>query len=108
MLQPLVRREVPERRQERGPLQRTLRQIPHLRSESHQGEGHPSRRSGVHGPKQRERRQLRTTVNLAVTDIKELIRCGVHVLHPRPSDGHKDKGIMKTFETKSANLVVYY
>lgn len=54
VLQPLVRREVPQGRERRGPLRTALQALPALRAESDQGEGHTHRRAGVHGPKQRE------------------------------------------------------
>lgn len=58
VLQPLVRREVPEGGPERRPLHRDLPEVPAVRAEGHQGEGHPDRRSRVHGPQQGQAREL--------------------------------------------------
>lgn len=61
VLQPLVRGEVPEGGPERRPVHRELPDVPALRTEGHQGERHPGRRSGVHGPQQGQARELMHT-----------------------------------------------
>lgn len=58
VLQPLVRREVPEGGPQWRPVHRDLPEVPALCAEGHQGEGHSDRRSGVHGPQQRQAREL--------------------------------------------------
>lgn len=58
VLQPLVRREVLEGGPERRPVYRDVPEVPAVRAEGHQGEGHPDRRSGVHGPQQGQTREL--------------------------------------------------
>lgn len=58
MLQPLVRRQVPEGGPQRRPVHRELPEVPALRAEGHQREGHSHRRRGVHGPQQGQAREL--------------------------------------------------
>lgn len=58
VLQPLVRRQVPEGGPQRRPVHRELPEVPALRPEGHQGEGHSHRRRGVHGPQQGQAREL--------------------------------------------------
>lgn len=59
VLQPLVRGEVPEGGPERRSVHRELPEVPALRAEGHQGEGHPGGRRRVHGPQQGQARELR-------------------------------------------------
>lgn len=58
VLQPLVRRQVPEGGPQRRPVHRELPEVPALRAEGHQGEGHSHRRCGLHGPQQGQTREL--------------------------------------------------
>lgn len=76
VFQPLVRREVPEGGSQRRPVHRELPEVPALRAEGHQGEGHPDRRGGIHGPQQRQTRELMTPVFISRIDPS---RPGKHV-----------------------------
>lgn len=58
VFQPLVRGAVPEGGPQRGPVHRELPEVPAVRAEGHQGQGHPDRWRGLHGPQQRQTREL--------------------------------------------------
>lgn len=105
VLQPLVRREVPEGGPQRRPVHRDLPEVPAVRAEGHQGEGDPDRRGRVHGTQQGQTRELMDGKPEPITEnvINILNKCPRGPLSMRRS---RQQHSGSTDETEAAFVLV--